>query len=141
MLCTVNDDKGISKIMTVDVEKSVTELVIDHGKEIFAFDLERVPVVGEDVYFILHISTGLELVDPINKKSYNLRMDQNENFGVCRSVATSLIDDADPDRGFWLANIDNTNPFAPEIKVFDFNARFIEELRNISGKIKFAKTQ
>ena len=61
------------------------------------------------------------LVDPNNKKTYNLRMDQNENFGTCRSVATCLIDDEDPDRGFWLANIDNTNPFAPEIKVFDFN--------------------
>ena len=87
---------------------------------------------GEDNFFILHLNTGLELIDPSNKKAYNLRMDANENFGVCRSVATSLIDDEDPDRGFWLANIDNTNPFAPEIKVFDFNSKFIEELRNMS---------
>ena len=122
VLCTLNDEEGISKIMTVDLENEMSELVLDHGKELYAFDLERIPGGGEDYFFILHLSNGLELIDPINKKSYNLRMDKNENFGVCKSVATSLIDDEDPDRGFWLANIDNTNPFAPEIKVFDFNA-------------------
>ena len=96
---------------------------------------------GEDIFFILHSSTGLELIDPSNKKEYNLRMDANENFAVCRSVATSLINDEDPDRGFWLANIDNTNPFVPEIKVFDFNSKFIEELRNMSTQIRLSKTQ
>ena len=108
--------------MTVNVEDETTDMIIDHGKELYAFDLDKVPGGGEDYFFILHLSSGLELIDPINKKSFNLRMDNNENFGVCRSVATTLIDDEDPDRGFWLANIDNTNPFAPEIKVFDFNA-------------------
>ena len=121
MICSLNDEEGISKIMMVDVENEMSEVVIDHGKDLYAFDIEKMPCSGEHNFFILHLSTGLELVDPNNKKTYNLRMDQNENFGTCRSVATCLIDDEDPDRGFWLANIDNTNPFAPEIKVFDFN--------------------
>ena len=121
LICSLNDEEGISKIMMVDVENEMSEVVIDHGKDLYAFDIEKMPCSGEHNFFILHLSTGLELVDPNNKKTYNLRMDKNENFGTCRSVATCLIDDEDPDRGFWLANIDNTNPFAPEIKVFDFN--------------------
>ena len=127
--------------MTVDVEEDKTELIIDHERSIYAFDLEKVPMSGEDIFFILHLNTGLELIDLSNKKEYSLRMDSNENFGVCRSVATSLINDEDPDRGFWLANIDNTNPFAPEIKVFDFNSKFIEELRNMSTQIRLSKTE
>ena len=67
-------------------------------------------------------------------------MDKNETYAVCKSVTTSLIDEDDPDRGFWLANIDNTNPFAPEIKCFDFNNQFIEGLRNISQKVQLGKT-
>ena len=141
ILCTLNDEDGISKIMTVNVEDETCDLVIDHGKELYAFDLEKVPGGEEDYFFILHLSSGLDLIDPINKKSYNLRMDKNENFGVCRSVATSLIDDEDPDRGFWLANIDNTNPFAPEIKVFDFNAKFIEGIRNVTNLVKASKAE
>lgn len=141
LLCALNDEDGISKIMTLNVEDESVDIVIDHGKEVYAFDLERVPGGGENVFFILHLNTGLELIDPMSKKSYNLRMDKNENYGVCRSVTTSLIDDEDPDRGFWLANIDNTNPFAPEIKVFDFNSQFMEGLKNISTKVKLGKME
>ena len=80
----------------------------------------------------MHEATGLYLIDPLNKKSYTLRYDANSNFNTCRSVATELIDGDDPERGFWMANIDNTNPFSPEIKVFDFDNKFITELRKIS---------
>ena len=105
MLCTLNDEDGISKLMTVNVETEEVDLVLEQGKDLFAFDLEKVPCSGEDHFFILHQNTGLDLIDPINKKSYNLRLDKNENYGVCKSVTTRLIDDEDPDRGFWLANI------------------------------------
>ena len=127
--------------MSVNIEDETVDLVLDHGKELYAFDLERMPTGEEDCFFILHLSTGLDLIDPINKKRYNLRIDNNENFGVCRSVATARIDDEDPDQGFWLANIDNTNPFAPEIKDFDFDSRFVQELRNISGKVQLGKAE
>ena len=118
--------------MTVNVEEETCDLVLDQKENVYAFDLEKIPVTGEDVFFILHLGTGLYLIDPINKKSYNLRFDDNANFNTCRSVAITLIDEEDPDRGFWMANIDNTNPFSPEIKVFDFNNKFITELQKIS---------
>ena len=73
----------------------------------FAFDLKKVPGTGDNAYFILHTQKGLSLIDPDNKKSYELRYDDNTNFGTCKSIALTLIDDDEPERGFWLANIDN----------------------------------
>lgn len=81
------------------------------------------------------------MIDPMNKKIYNLRRDENSNFNVCRSVATALIDAKEEDRGFWMANIDNTNPFSPEIKVFDFNNRFVTELKKISDQVNAGKEE
>ena len=139
LLCTLNDPEGISKIMTVDVDEETTELIIEKKENVYAFDLEKIPGTGEDVFFIMHSGQGLYLIDPINKKSYNLRYDDNSNFNTCRSVALALIDDENPESGFWMANIDNTNPFAPEIKVYDFDNKFITELQKISQQVKASK--
>ena len=51
----------------------------------------------------------------------------------------SVIDDEDEDRGFWMANIDNSNAFSPEIRVFDFDSRFISELQKISQQVNEGK--
>merc|ERR1739848_810562 len=114
-------------------------MIIDQKENLYSFDLQKVPGTGDDAYFILHQGNGLSLIDPMNKKSYSLRFDQHSNFNTCRSVATALIDDENEERGFWMANIDNTNPFMPEIKVFDFSNKFITELRNISQKVTAGK--
>ena len=141
LLCTLNDQTGVSKLMTVDVDEEKVEMIIDQKESLYSFDLQKVPGTGEDIYFILHQGNGLYLIDPLNKKSYNLRYDDCSNFATCRSVACELIDDTDKEneRGFWMANIDNTNPFSPEIKVFDFNNKFITELRKISQQVGAGK--
>lgn len=127
--------------MTVDIDEETTELIIDQEKNCYSFDLQKIPGTGDDSFFILHQESGLYLIDYVNKKSYNLRIDNNANFSTCRSVATCLIDDDQEDRGFWMANIDNTNPFAPEIKVFDFNDKFISNLKEISQQVYAGKEE
>ena len=139
LICTINDQDGISQLMTVNVDEDKTELIIDQKENKCAFDLTKIPGTGEDAYFIMHTGTGLFLIDPLNHKSYTLHYEEDENFNICRSVATELIDDNEPERGFWLANIDNSNPFYPEIKVFDFNNKFITELRKISEQVGAGK--
>ena len=140
-LCTLNDQEAGYKLVTVDVEEETTDVLIEKAELQFSFDLEKIPGTGEDVYFILHQGDGLYLIDPLTKKSYQLRQDDNLNFSTCKSVALALIDDDEPERGFWVANIDNTNPFAPEIKVFDFNNQFITELRKLSQQVIAAKEE
>ena len=54
LLCTMNDQEGISKLMTVDVDEEVTELIIDQKENFYSFDLQKVPGTGDDAYFILH---------------------------------------------------------------------------------------
>ena len=139
LLCSINDQDGISKLMTVDVDEEKEELLIDAKEPKCAFDLQKIPGTGEDAYFVLHLANGLFLIDPLNKKSYTLRYDDNSNYDTCRSIATELIDDEDPERGFWMANIDNSNPFSPEIKVFDFDNKFITELRRITQQVGAGK--
>ena len=48
----------------------------------------------------------------------------------------TLKDDKDPSLGFWLAWLDNSKNFLVEIKVFDFNAKFIAELAKLSKKVE-----
>ena len=121
--------------MTVDVSKVLEpELIFDQNESLYAFDLDKIPGTGDDSYFILHSTYGLYLIDPMNKKSYILRYDDNSNANTCRSVAVVQIDDEDEERGFWLANIDSSS-FPPEIKVFDFDNKFITELRKISQQV------
>ena len=83
ILCTVNDAEGISKLMTVDVDEETTELIIDQKESVYAYDLEKVPGTGDDAYFIMHTGKGLSLIDPANKKSYDLRFDDNTNYNMC----------------------------------------------------------
>ena len=125
--------------MTVDVDEESIESIFERKDTIYAFDLEKIPGTGEDVFFIMHTGTGLDVIDPVNKKNYKLRYDDNANFNTCRSVALALIDDENPEAGFWMANIDNTNPFSPEIKVYDFDNKFITELQKISQQVKAGK--
>ena len=139
LLCTMNDTEEISKLMTIDVCEKKTELVIDWEETVYSYDLKKIPGTGEDPYFILHQGNGLYLIDPINKKNYNLRYDDSANYTTCRSVAMNLVNEEDEERGFWLANIDNSNQFSPEIKVFDFDSRFISELQKISQQVNEGK--
>ena len=139
LLCALNDEDGISKLMTVDLDADKdhkTELVLDQNEEFNSFDLDKVPGTGDDAYFILHQAQGLYLIDAINKMSYVLSYDDMDSANQsCRSVAVANIDDEDEERGFWLANIDNSNEETPEIKVFDFDNKFITELRKISQQV------
>ena len=127
--------------LNVDSLCNLKELIIDQKESVYAFDLEKVPGTGDDAYFIMHTGKGLSLIDPANKKIYDLRFDDNTNYNMCQSISLTLVDDENPDRGFWLANIVNTNPFAPEIKVFDFNEEFIAHLRQTSEKVKAGKEE
>merc|ERR1712029_71467 len=127
MFCTLNenDKDHTSKLMTVNIETGETDIVRDQKEELYSFDLERVPGTDDHPYFILHNQSGLYLVDPLNKKMYVLRADANEQFNTCKSVALALVDDEDPSREFWLANIDNAVPNSPTITCYDFNTQFL----------------
>ena len=59
---------------------------------------------------------------------------------MCRSIATALIDDKDPEKGFWLANIDNSDPLKPCVKIYDFDKDFIDHLRLVSANFKLGKS-
>ena len=80
---------------------------------------------------MLHQAFGLHLVDESRKKLYTLSYDKNDSYGVTRSLAMTLKDDADPESGFWLAWLDNSNNFTIEVRVYDFNADYIAELNKL----------
>ena len=107
--------------MSVNVQDKKEEIIEDHKKKIYAYDLVKVPMGPNENFFILHATDGLKLIDPINRRTFKLRQDQNKSFGVCKSVATSLIDEQNPGKGFWLANIDISDPSQPCVKCYAFN--------------------
>ena len=45
--------------MTVDVDEECTELIFEKKESQYAFDLEKIPGTGEDVFFIMHTGAGL----------------------------------------------------------------------------------
>ena len=75
LLCSINDEQNIAKIVTVDIEDNLEDIIHDHEKELFAFDLVKCPMDLDESYFILHLSDGLYLIDPINDRIYLLRID------------------------------------------------------------------
>ena len=138
MLCALNDEDGVSKILTVNITDGTTEEIIDQKEKIYTFDMEKVPGTEEN-YFIIHQSTGLSLIEPSTKRISSLRIDSTPQFNTCNSVALTLINDEDPSEGFWLANIDNQIPNSPVISCFDFDAAFMSELKKLSDLINAGK--
>ena len=133
----LNCEEGISKLFTVDTATEETGLVIDEDDYSSSFDMDRVPSAeGTGNYFILHQGNGLHLVDPQHKRMYTLSHSRNDAMNTCRSLALTLIDEKDPSLGFWLAWIDNSQNFSTEVKIYNFDTKFMAEMGKLSEKTK-----
>lgn len=56
----------------------------------------------EDPYCIVHSDKGLQIVNVKVGKAYDLCINEQMNFNVCRSIDVQPTDQENPDGGFWL---------------------------------------
>lgn len=88
------------------------KVIIHPNGALYILDITKIPS-GEETnpYFILHTGKGISLINVANYKTYDLALNTQVNFNVCRSIDTALIDAEDPEQGFWFVQIDNGASF------------------------------
>ena len=98
------EDASWHKLVILDLDTREEKIVIAPEAAVNILDICRIPCFGEDEnpYFIMHTGKGLQLVNPTKLRSYDLAMNAQTNFNVCRSIAVVPIDQDDLDQGFWL---------------------------------------
>ena len=123
------------KLVILDLDTREEKVVIEPEAAVNILDICRIPS-GEDEnpYFIMHTGKGLQLVNPVKRKSYDLAQNAQTNFNVCRSMSVVPIDPEDLDQGFWLCQIDNGASMQQVVKAFDFKADFIASLKGLASK-------
>ena len=93
------------KLVILDLDTRGEKIVIAPEAAVNILDICKIPCFGgedENPYFIMHTGKGLQLVNPSKLRSYDLAMNAQTNFNVCRSIAVIQIDPDDDDQGFWL---------------------------------------
>ena len=125
-------------MITLDIISEMQNVIMPPNEKYFdIMDMGRVPGTSKsNPYYILHASNGLLLVDIKNKRIYTLSPSEQENFAsVCRSICMMQIDQDDAEKGFWLAQIDNSDECDPVVKCFDFSADFVANLDKQAERI------
>ena len=105
------------------------DIIMDQKQDPIIFSVEKLPGTDPDVcYFIVDQSTGLCLIDAIKDKKYELSSELS--FSPCRTLAVALLDPTgkDASMGIRVLKIDQKVSTQPEIKVYDFDDEFLDNL-------------
>ena len=106
------------------------QLVVDQKDEtITVFAVEKVPGTAPGVlFYLIDQSVGLSLVDAEKGRQYPLSTEPV--FSAARTLAVALLDQAskDPRKGFRVLKLDLQESTRPEIKVFEFNEKYLTAL-------------
>lgn len=135
VIVTYNCEEGYSKLFSIDTATDETEILINQHDRNNSFDIDALPGLEDQSFYMLHQAFGLHFVDGGRKRLYTLSYDKNDSYGVTRSLAMTLKDNSDPAQGFWLAWLDNSNNFAIEVRVYDFDAKYIQELNKLNQMV------
>ena len=96
-------------------------------------DIAKIPSSDENFpYYILHTGKGIQIVNTDKQKFYDLAVNEQSSFNVCRSISIQPLDQSDLDQGFWLTQINNGKSMRMGVKAFDFDARFIRGLKKLN---------
>lgn len=132
VLCSIQHQES-NQLVILNLETMEQKLIIEPTGALYILDITKIPSGdAANPYFILHTGKGISMVNVQNFKTYDLALNQQVNFNVCRSIDTTPIDPEDPDQGFWFVQIDNGSSIQMRIKAFDFGEKFVRSLRRLA---------
>jgi len=96
--------EGRNKLVILNLDTKEEKVVIAPDQAVCFLDICKIPGnPGGGNFYILHTGKGIQLVDTETCKAYDLAVNEQTNFNVCKSICVQAIDPNDPDQGFWLA--------------------------------------
>ena len=129
ILCTVSGENE-SGYFCVDLETSQA-IRLDTLCGNYCFDIERVKSLPDHPVFICHWDRGIELLDPENQARFLFLQEDSQEYATPKTLASTLIDEKDPEAGFILTLLSVSDPCRPQIWWFNFDREFVEGLKKL----------
>ena len=137
VLCSIQKEQE-NRLVIVNLETQTELTIINAENAVYYIDMAKIPHnEGDPAYYLMHSGRGISMLDSEKKTEYQLALNNQFNFNVCRSLSLQPVDSSDCDQGFWLAQIDNGMESAADkmhIQAYKFKPEFMQGLRNLHLK-------
>jgi len=124
-----------NKMVILNLDTRSEKIVIEaQSGSAYFIDMIKIPQSpGADTYFILHTGKGIQLVNTVKGRCYDLVLDEQAEFNVSRTLSVVPFDAQDLDQGFWMCQLNVTKETGKQVvKAFDFDARFLTGLKQLA---------